>query len=274
VMRAASRLALAELRDRVDSVTGRFSTADGLTGLAGELFEVVDLLNDQPQLRRRLADPTADPERRAGLIGALLEGKVSPSAVTIVRDAATLRWSSAWDLVDALEITADDILLGAAEQAGVLDRVEDELFRFERVLDQDSRLTTLLDDYSAPADRRIELLDRLVSGKVHPLTLQLLEHAVASQRRRSVTRAIDDLLDLAARRRQRSMARVISAVELTSAQQQRLAGALSQLYGRPITIRTAVEPSMRGGLVVRVGDEVIDGSVDSRLAEVRTSLTV
>jgi F-type H+-transporting ATPase subunit delta len=273
-MRAASRLALAELRDRVDTVTGRFSTADGLTGLAGELFEVVDLLNDQPQLRRRLADPTADPERRAELIGTLLEGKVSASALTIVRDAATLRWSSAWDLVDALEITADDILLGAAEQDGGLDRVEDELFRFERALDQDSRLTTLLDDYSAPADRRVELLDRLVSGKVHPLSQQLLEHAVASQRRRSVTRAIDDLLDLAARRRQRSMARVISAVELTRAQQQRLAAALSQLYGRPITIRTAVDESMRGGLVVRVGDEVIDGSVDSRLAEVRTSLTV
>ncbi|HEV7192966.1 MAG TPA: F0F1 ATP synthase subunit delta [Jatrophihabitantaceae bacterium] len=271
-MQAASRQALAELRERLDGVLGRFSTADGLTGLAGELYEITDVLNNQPQLRRKLADPTTRAERRADLIGGLLEGKVSASALTITREAVALRWSSGWDLLDALEITADDVLLGAAEHAGAIDEVEDELFRFGRVLDSDSRLATLLDDFAAAADRRVALVDQLVAGKVHPLTQQLLDHAVVSQRKRSVTHAIDDLLQLSAARRRRSMARVTSAVLLSAAQERRLADKLSDLYGRPITIRTAIDPSVLGGLVIQVGDEVIDGSVAARLAEVKAAL--
>lgn len=271
-MNAASRQSLAELRDRLDGVLGRFSTADGLTGLAGELYAITDLLSGQPQLRRKLADPTMHGEHRAELIGALLDGKVSASALTITRDAVTLRWSSPWDLLDSLEVIADEVLFGAAEQGGVIDEVEDELFRFGRVLDTDSRLTTLLDDYSADVDRRLALADELVRGKVQPLTAELIRHAVASQRKRTVTHAVDALLELSAARRKRSMARVTSAVELTRAQQQRLAASLAALYGRPITIRAAVDPDLLGGLVIQVGDEIIDGSVAARLAAVRASL--
>ncbi|MDP9093613.1 MAG: F0F1 ATP synthase subunit delta [Actinomycetota bacterium] len=271
-MHAASRNALTALGERLDAVTARFRTADGLTGLAQELYEVVDLLIRQPQLRRKLGDPTTDPERRANLVGGLLEGKVVASTAQVVRDGVSLRWSSPWDLLDALEITADNVLFAAAEQGGVLDEVEDELFRFGRILDADSGLTTLLDDYSASAARRVELVRSLVAAKVDPITARLLEHAVASQRKRSITHGIDDLLQLAAARRHRSMARVISAVGLTRAQETRLTATLTEMYGRPITIRTAVDPNVRGGLVIRVGDEVIDGSVASRLASARNAL--
>jgi F-type H+-transporting ATPase subunit delta len=272
VIHAASRQALAELREQVEGVIGRFSTLDGLTGLAGELYSVVDVLIEQPQLRRKISDPTTDAERRADLIGRLLDGKVGASTVQVVRDAVMLRWSSAWDLLDALEISGDDALLAGAEQDGALDEVEDELFRFERILDGDSRLATLLDDYAADAARRVELVEQLVQGKVHAVTEGLLAHAVASQRKRSVTHAIDALLELAARRRDRSMARVVSAVELSAAQERRLAGALSQMYGRTITIRLAIDPDVLGGLVVRVGDEVIDGSIATRLIQARGAL--
>jgi F-type H+-transporting ATPase subunit delta len=272
MMHAASRVALATLRERLDAVSARFSTADGLTGMAEELYQVVDLLVHQPQLRRKLADPSTDPGRRADLVGRLLDGKIGASAVQIVRDAVSLRWSSPWDLLDALEITGDDVLFGAAEQAGDVDEVEDELFRFGRVLDSDSRLTTLLDDYSAQVTRRVDLVRRLIEAKVNPITERLLEHAVASQRKRSVTHAVDDLLELAAARRARSMAHVISAVKLTAAQRNRLAAALSELYGRPITVRSAVDPAVRGGLVIRVGDEIIDGSVAARLADAKTAM--
>jgi F-type H+-transporting ATPase subunit delta len=95
---------------------------------------------------------------------------------------------------------------------------------------------------------------------------------VTSQRKRSVIHAIDDLLELAARRQERSLARVVSAVPLTDAQEQRLAERLSEIYGRQMTIRTAIEPSIRGGLVVRVGDEVINGSIAARLMNARQAL--
>lgn len=269
---AASREALAALRESVDDVAGRFSTAQGMTGLAQELYEVVDLLITTPRLRRVLADPTTLPAGRADLVGTLFDGKIGASSAQLVRAAVSQRWSSPWDLLDALETTADDVMFGAAEQDGVLDEVEDELFRFERVLDAESRLTATLDDATAEAGRRVVLVRDVLTDKVHPITRMLLEHAVASQRKRSVTLALDDLLELAAARRNRSMARVVSASELTTDQVTRLAAALTEMYGRPINIRAAINPAVQGGLVIRVGDEVIDGSIAARLASARAAL--
>jgi F-type H+-transporting ATPase subunit delta len=100
----------------------------------------------------------------------------------------------------------------------------------------------------------------------------LLGHAVQSLNKRTIGASVRGLLDAAGARRARSVARVLSAIELTAAQQQRLAVALSELYGRSITVLTAVDATVRGGLVVRVGDEIIDGSVAARLASVRNAL--
>jgi F-type H+-transporting ATPase subunit delta len=271
-MHAASREAVQTLHERLEAVTARFSTAEGMTSLAEDLYAVVEMLIAQPQLRRILSDPTTPPEGRAELAGRLFDGKIGTSALQVLRDAVALRWSSPFDLLDALESSADDVLFAAAEQAGELDEVEDELFRFERVLDAQSRLTTTLDDAAAQPERRVALVRQLLGHKTATVTLRLLEHAVASRRKHSVTLALDDLLELAAARRNRSMARVTSAVELTGVQQNRLADALTELYGRPINIRSAIDPAVRGGLLIRVGDEVIDGSIASRLAQVRAQL--
>jgi F-type H+-transporting ATPase subunit delta len=190
----------------------------------------------------------------------------------VVETAARLRWSRPWDLVDGLEDIADDALFAAAEKNGSLDEVEDELFRFERILAAQSPLTTLLDELTVPAERRVGLLRDLLGRKVQPVTEQLLEHAVASGRKRSIELAIDDLLDAGARRRERSVARVLSAVPLTTEQETRLASVLSTMYGRPISVRSAVDPTVQGGLVIRVGDELIDGSIATRFATARSQL--
>jgi len=270
-MHAASRQALRALRQRLDTVTGK-AGSDALVELAGELTAVAELLTGQPRLRRVVADPSTEPERRADLVARLLDGKIGANSLQVAREAVALRWSTPWDLVDALELTSADVLLAAAENDGVLDRVEDELFRFERILDSQSDLSALLDEAAVPASRRIELLDAVVASKVHPITRELLEHAVASRRRRALSFALGDLLDAAANRRERSIAKVVSAVELSADQQNRLAETLSELYHRSISVRIAVEPAVRGGLIVRIGDEVIDGSVAARLSQVRRAL--
>ena len=272
MMRSASREALAHLRRRRDEAVGTRASVATLTGLAEELYAVAALLVAQPRLRRILGDPATAPEARAQFVGGLLEGKVSKTAVTIAQAAVSERWSSPWDLTDSLESAGDDTLFAVAEHDGLLDRVEDELFRFERVLDSEGELTTLFDEKVVAGEHRVELLDHVVSGKVHPITLALLQHAVRSERKRSVTLAIDDLLEAASERQERSVARVVSAVELSDEQQQRLTAALSELYGRAINLRTAIDPGVLGGLVIRVGDEVIDGSVAARLAQARTAL--
>jgi F-type H+-transporting ATPase subunit delta len=268
-MQAASREAMTSFRSEVSSVLGRFSTTQGLTGLAEELYAVANLLTAQPRLRRRLADPASAPEQRTGVAEALLTGKISASAMSVIGSAVASRWSAAWDLVDAIELGGDEVLLAAAESEGVLDSVEDELFRLERILDAESSLTPLLDEATVEPARRADLVEELLAGKAHPVTVSLVRHAVTTQRKRSILLALDDLIEAAGARRERSVARVVSAVEMSDKQQGDLAERLSEIYGRRIEVRYAVDPSIRGGLVVRVGDEVIDGSVASRQSQVR-----
>lgn len=270
-MHAASREAMGRLRSEVSSALARFSTTDGLTGLADELYAVAALFTTQPRLRRRLADPAAPAEQRTALVQALLGGRISPSALSVVDAAVAARWSAAWDLVDAIETSGDDVLLAAADKDGALDAVEDELFRLERILDVESTLTTLLDEAAAEPQRRADLAEQLLAGKAHAVTVALVRHAVATERKRSILLALDELIQAAGARRHLSVARVVSAVELTEQQQQELAARLSSMYGRRITVRYAVDPRIRGGLVVRVGEEVIDGSVAGRLAQVRAA---
>lgn len=269
MIHAASREALRSLRSEAESVLNRFSAEEGFTGLADELYAVAGVLDAQPRLRRMLADPAAPAASRGTLAESLFGSKVGASALAVVKAAAGLRWSSPWDLVDGIESTADDALLAAAEKAGVISIVEDELFRLERILDAEPGLTSLLDEPTADVSRRQGLLEGLVRGKVHNLTAALVRHAVASPRKRSVLLALDDLVEAAAARRERSIARVISAVALTDAQADALAARLTGIYGREIDVRLTVDPTIRGGLVVRVGDEIIDGSVSARQSEVR-----
>ncbi len=272
MMTGASRVSLAVVRERLDGLSGRFSTTEGRTGLAAELYAVADLLASQPRLRRAVADPASSTTSRGELIESLLSGKVSATGLDIVRTAAQQRWASPWDLGDALEQVADDALLASAAADGSLGEVEDELFRLERILGAEPELTTLLDQADLPGEPRAELVRTLLAGKASPVTHELVEHAVASLRKRSVEHAIAAQLEAAAARQSRSIARVISAVALTDAQEELIATTLSAMYGRPIAVRTFVEPSVQGGLVIRVGDEVIDGSVASRIAAARKAV--
>jgi F-type H+-transporting ATPase subunit delta len=223
-------------------------------------------------LRRTVGDPATSPERRVELVDQLFSGKIAKHALDITKAAVGERWSSPWDLTDALGDAGDDALFAAAEKDHSFDTVEDELFRLERILNSEGQATALLDEMAVPPSRRLGLLDDLVKDKVSPITLALLHHAVASQRKRSILLAVDDLLERAAKRKERSVARVISAVELSEQQVERLTAALSAMYDRPISVRTAIDPDVRGGLVVRIGDEVIDGSIATRLALARSSI--
>jgi F-type H+-transporting ATPase subunit delta len=218
-----------------------------------------------------LADPAAPSAARAALAEQLVGGKVGASALNVVKAAVSKRWSSAWDLLDAIESTADDVLLAGAEHAGAIEAVEDELFRLERILDAEDELTVLIDEPGVDVSRRQDLLTSVVAGKVSEFTAALLNHAVGSERKRSILLSLDDLVVAAANRRQRSIARVVTAVELTAPQQSALAARLTEMYGRSMDVRYSVDPTIRGGLVVRVGDEVIDGSIATRLTDVRSA---
>lgn len=272
MIRSASRQALDALRQEENAVFDGRVSANTLSTIAAELYAVADLLVTQPRLRRTLGDPATPAEGRAELAESLISGKVGNHVLNLVKAAVSLRWSSPWDLTDALEDAGDTALFAAAEKDGKLDQLEDEMFRLERILEAEGEAAALLDEFTVAAERRNTLLEQLVGNKVTPVTLTLVKHAVASQRKRSITLALDDLLEKATARQERSVARVTSAVPLSDEQQDRLGAVLSDMYGRAISVRTALDPHVQGGLVVRVGDEVIDGSVATRFAQARAAL--
>jgi F-type H+-transporting ATPase subunit delta len=271
-MQAASREALTGARQRLDEQVDGMS-ADGVRDLSGDLFEITGVLVRERALRRLLADPATAEADRTRLADAVFGGKVSDSAMETLNGLVTTRWSQPADLVTAIETLARRAQFAVAEQDGSLEDVEDELFRFARVLDSERRLRELLSDEARPARSRSELLDGLVSGKVKPVTLELLRQAVRMPRGRSLDVVVTELAELAAARRERSVARVTAAAPLTAAQEKRLADTLARIYGRAVSVQVEVDPEQLGGLVIRVGDEVIDGSIATRLAQARQELS-
>ena len=288
-MEASSRVALEESRERLAELTRpasgmvekakdlltrqpRVGTADEILGLADELFAVARLLEAQPSLRRSLADPSGRPDDRAGLARALFGSKLSATSVDLVETVVRQRWSHPIDLVDAMTTLATEAALDAADGRGELDDVEDELFRFGRIVGGDRELGRILGDRSASVEGTSVLIDRLVSGKVSPVTELLLRSTFTGRRAGSAEVAIEHLSEAASRRRGQSVARVTTAVELTDAQERRLTDVLTRIYGRQIGLQVTVDPDVLGGLIVQVGDEVIDGSVAHRLEAARRRL--
>jgi F-type H+-transporting ATPase subunit delta len=271
-MQAASREALVGARARLDERLGQ-AGVDGVRSLADELFDVTGVLVRERALRRLLADPATAESDRIRLADAVFGGKISDDATETVNGLVAARWSRPSDLVDATESLARRALLAVAEQDGFLEDVEDELFRFSRMLDSESRLLELLTDRSQPGQGRLELLDGLVANKVRPVTLTLLRQAVRLSRGLALDVVVNELAELAAARRERSVARVTAAAPLTGAQEKRLTDVLSRVYGRAVSVQVEVDPDLLGGLVIQVGGEVIDGSVAAKLAQARQELS-
>jgi len=271
-LRAASRDALAALGAEFDSVTGDLD-AEGLTKLADELASVGKLLIAEHGLARHLAEPTDDAAPKVRLVETLLSGKVGDPTLDLVRAAVSQRWSTVSNLVDGIEHTARLALLKRAEVAGEVDEVEDQLFRFGRVLDAEPQLVTLLSDYTTPAEGRIALLNKIIEDSgVNGTAAALLTQTVGLLRGERADEAVIDLAELAVSRRGEVVAHVTAAADLTDAQRNRLTEVLTRIYGHPVSVQLHIDPELLGGLSIAVGDEVIDGSIASRLAAAQTQL--
>jgi F-type H+-transporting ATPase subunit delta len=268
---AASRESLAAAGTALDQLIDRSTPAD-LAALAGQLDQVTALLDREGGFRRALADSSAEPDRRQALFERVLGAQLDDRTADLLRPLVRERWSSARDLSDAVELLGRRAALGVAERSGNLDNVEDELFRFGRILEAEPRLRQTLEDRNMPVQRRIELLDRLVGDRVDPTTRALLEQAVTAPRGHHLERTVTELVELAAARRERYLAYVTAPAPLTAEQETRLSTALARIYGRQVSVQVGVDPELLGGLVVKVNDEIIDGSVLSRLQGLRHRL--
>ncbi len=270
-LRAASRESLGKVVEQFDGLVGDLD-ADGLTKLADDLASIVKLLRREPVLGRHLADPSSGPNAKVQLVERLLSGKVSDSALEILKNAASQRWSATSDLPRAIQHAARLALLVRAESDGQIDDVEDQLFRFSRILDTEPRLITLLSEYSAPLDGRISLLNNVLSRRASKNTADLLRQTIELLHGDRADESIRELANLAVSRRGEVVAHVSAASELSDAQNERLTQLLTRIYGHPVSLQFHIDPALIGGLAIAVGDEVIDGSLASKLASAETHL--
>jgi F-type H+-transporting ATPase subunit delta len=269
MMRGASRAALAEAKEQLAAAVADPSAA---ATIGDELFEVTTLLDAEKGLRRALADSTIAVGARAGLVRGLLGGRVSGATLDLSVTLASLRWSVPRDLPDAAEQLAVLASSAAAESEGHLDDLEDELFRFGRIVSGEPELRSALSNPLLPAERKHALLEALLAGKVTPTALRLITQAAVHPRGRSLDASLEEYARLAAGWRQRLIALVRVAAELTASQRSRLVAALSATYGHDVHLNVVIDPAVVGGMSVQIGDEFIDGSVGSRLARLRRRL--
>lgn len=272
-MRSASREALAAVVGRFDSVAGSLS-ADQLSTLSEELTSVAKLLLREPILARHLAEATGDADAKKQLLQSVLGGKVGNGTLDVLNTAVSVRWSTTPDFVDSVEHLARLSLLVRAERENQAEDVAEQLFRFGRLLNSEPQLNTLLGDYSKPAEARVALL-RDVLGKAgagNATAGALLAQTVELLRGDRADDAVSELAQLAIARRGELVAEVGAAAELTDAQRTRLTSVLARIYHHPVSVQLHVDPELLGGLSVSVADEVIDGTLSSKLAAAETKL--
>ncbi|MDQ3756946.1 MAG: ATP synthase F1 subunit delta [Actinomycetota bacterium] len=163
-------------------------------------------------------------------------------------------------------------LFEVAKAEGSLAVVEEELFRIARTIEGSDELRGTLTDQAVPIERRQGIVEDLFGGKASPVTTALVSFVVGSGRSKDLPAIIDRLVERAAQERDEAVAEVRSAIPLDGDQQQRLAAALGQATGKNVSLKVIVDPSILGGIVAQVGDTVIDGSIRTRLNQLREAL--
>jgi F-type H+-transporting ATPase subunit delta len=265
---SVSQQAYNEAVAKLEAETGTASAAQ-LATVADEILSVAALLRAEPRLRRALTDPSRAGSERAGLFRSLLTGKLAAATVSTLTTLASGRFSRPTELLDATERLGVEVVLRSAEKAGSLPDVEDELFRFGQIVAGNADLAITLSDPGAPAGRRVKLVEDLLKGKAQQATVRLVEVAVDGFGGRGFESSLTRLVELTAAKRDREVAYVTVAKPLSDADEQALAAKLAQIYGRPVSLKVDVDSSIIGGVSVKVGSDLYDGTILRRLNAAR-----
>lgn len=272
-MYAVSREALAQVREFAHKlIAERDNSVVVGHQMGAELFVVVEEIEADRPVRIALADVSATPERRAQLMTNLFAEKVMPETLEVCRLAVAQEWSNPADLRDGLVRTGRSALLQAAELSDALAQVEEELFRLSRVIKNHPKLEQALGDRGTSSEDRRKLMAQLLYGKVSVITEILASQAVARPQEGLAADDLDILSRQAAHQTGRRVADVVTPVALSDTQRENLRAKIVDIYGINVSIHELVDPSIIGGVVIRVGKEIIDGSLSSKLETLRRSL--
>jgi len=262
-MGSATREALA---GSVSALADQGPQADLAT--AEDLFAAGRVVADSAQLRAVVSDPSADPQGKSALIRRVFASLSAP-AVELLGVVAGERWSSSDDLLAAIEELGVRAIAQSAP-AGV--DIAAELFAFGGAVTSDAQLELALRSKLADPSAKSALVERLLAGKASAQTVAIVKQLVLQSRGRSIREGLREAARVVAAQSGQTVATVYAAQPLPDAQLERLRAALSATYGAGIRINQVVDPAILGGLRVQIGDDVIDGSIASRITDLRLQL--
>jgi len=233
-----------------------------------QLLSAALVVDGSAPLRAALTDDTAALADRHSVVAAVFHGYTS-AARAVIESLSSGRWSSEDDFVEALEELGIRALAASAPKSV---SVDDELFSFSTVVASSADLELALGSRLGLAEPKVALVSRLLSSKASPQTLAILSALVAHPRGRRIDELVRYAATIVAEESGQKIATVTVATALTASQSERLASALSAQYDSSIRINQLVDPSIIGGMRVQIGDEVIDGSIANRIADLRLRL--
>jgi len=260
----SSRQSLVTARGQLDAAV-KGATAASASELSAQLFFAADVFATNTSLRRAFADPSRDAAAKSALVKDLFGKSLSATAVELLSKVSTLRWSAGGDIVYVLEQLAIEAEASAANIGNDLDTVESQFFELSRTVADNFELRKALVGPGTIAAKGA-LVTELLSKKASESTTRLAVALVSSLRGRSIEAAFADYLFGLANRRNRLIALVRVASQITDAQKTRLAAAIEKQVGQPISINIQVDSSILGGVSVKFADELVDGSISNRLA--------
>lgn len=263
-MGSATRQATAASRTALAGVRGTVTLA-----LAEELFAVGRIVGASLQLRTLLSDPAGDADTKRAALAAVVGSSVSAQALGLLETVVSSRWSSDDDLLAGIE---DLGLRAVAASAPASADIVGELFAFGSSVTSNHELELAIGSKLGDAASKASLVDALLSGKVSAHTLAVVRHLVQQPRGRRIGELISDAASTVADETGSIIATVSSASPLSAAQLTRLQAGLSASHGRQVTVNLVIDPELIGGVRVAIGDDVIDGSVATRLSELRLQL--
>lgn len=267
-MIGSSRANYSGLRARLD----QRRDDPALAGLSGELFAAGEVIGSDPQLRSALSDSGQPVAARQATVTALFGSRLSATAVDVLGDVVGQRWSAPFEMLESLEGIAAQSAFLAADREGALDAVEDDLFAFAQTVSGSADLQLALTNPALTAGQKSGLVRELLEGRSSGQSVEVLAYAMGHLRGRRADSVLEDLSELAAEQRGRSVAEVRVARPLDDEQTTRLRAALSRLHGRAIRLNVAIDPGVIGGIIVRIGNEVTDATVAHRLEQARRAL--
>jgi F-type H+-transporting ATPase subunit delta len=255
-----------------DQAAGRGQQA--IDQVETDLVEFARLLLHQVRLRKALADPGLPAEPKRALLADIGQGRLEEASVELLATVATHQRVRLRDYPGLLAGLAAMAASTGADRAGQLEQLEGELFFVATMIEQQPEVRSALTNPGLPVANKQALMADLLDGRVSGRTLALADLLVELNEGHDLDTVLKEWAEAAAARRNRVVAEVRSAVLLDDRRRARLAEALTRVLGKPVVLQTSVDTAILGSVVVRVGNELFDGSIRSRLEQAREALGI